>query len=162
MNHIYQKAAIVLTLGLLAGVAQADSSRDTIGLFRNSHESAAFFDKSYGYAVFPTVGKAGYVVGGAYGRGRVYSRGRYLGSASITQVSVGFQAGAEGYSEIVFFENKPALDKSTAGSFEFGAGATVVVITAAASASAGTAGVSGGASGGLVLRADAHRHIGND
>jgi len=148
VNHIYRKAAFVLALGLLVGVALADSSRDTIALFRNSHESAAFFDKSYGYAVFPTVGKAGYVVGGAYGRGRVYSRGRYLGSASITQVSVGFQAGAEGYSEIVFFENKPALDKFTAGSFEFDAGATVVVITAAASASAGTAGVSGGASGG--------------
>ncbi len=148
MKYIYQKATFVVTLGLLMGVAQADSSRDTIALFKNSHQSAAFFDKSYGYAVFPTVGKAGYVVGGAYGRGRVYSQGKYLGSASLTQVSVGLQAGAQGYSEIVFFEDKRALDEFTAGSFEFDAGASVVAITAAASASAGTAGISGGASGG--------------
>ena len=66
----------------------------------------------------------------------------------MTQVSAGIQAGAEDYSEIVFFENKRALDEFTAGSFEFDAGASVVAITAAASASAGTAGVSESASGG--------------
>ena len=148
VKSIYQKATFVLTAGLIMGVAQADSSRDTIALFKNAGQSAAFFDKSYGYAVFPTVGKAGYVIGGAYGRGRVYSQGKYLGSASITQVSVGFQAGAQGYSEIVFFQDKRALDEFTAGSFEFDAGASVVAVTAAASASAGTAGVGGGASGG--------------
>ncbi len=148
MKCIYQKATFVLALGLLAGAAQAGSSRDTIALFKNAGQSAAFFDHSYGYAVFPTVGKAGYVIGGAYGHGRVYSQGKYLGTASITQLSVGFQAGAEGYSEIVFFENRRALDKFTAGSYELDAGASVVAVTAAASASAGTAGVSGGASGG--------------
>ncbi|MGO9934183.1 MAG: YSC84-related protein [Steroidobacteraceae bacterium] len=148
MKFTYQKATFVLALGLLAGATQAGSSSDTIALFKNAGQSAAFFDNSYGYAVFPTVGKAGYVIGGAYGHGRVYAQGRYLGTASITQVSVGFQLGAQGYSEIVFFENRRALEKFTAGSYELDAGASVVAVTAAASASAGTAGVSGGASGG--------------
>ena len=148
MKFIYQKASCVLAFGLLMSAAQAGSDRDTVTLFKNAGQSAAYFDQSYGYAVFPTVGKAGYVVGGAYGRGRVYAQGRYLGTASITQVSVGFQAGAQGYSEIVFFENKRAMDEFTAGSFEFDAGASVVAVTAAASASAGTAGVDAAASGG--------------
>ncbi len=144
----HQKTSLVLAFGLFMGGAQAGSSQDTVALFKNAGQSAAFFDKSYGYAVFPTVDKAGYVVGGAYGRGRVYAQGRYLGNASITQVSVGFQAGVQGYSEIVFFENKRALDRFTSGTYEFDAGASVVAITAAASATAGTAGVDGAASGG--------------
>jgi lipid-binding SYLF domain-containing protein len=153
MKHIFSKATFALMVGLSMSAAHADSSsadrsRDTIALFKNAGQSAAFFDHSYAYAVFPTVGKAGYVVGGAYGRGRVYSQGKFIGSSAITQVSVGFQAGAEGYSEIVFFENKRALDEFTVGSFEFDAGASVVAITASASANAGTAGVSEGASGG--------------
>lgn len=148
MNYTYQKASIVAAFGLFMGAAQAGSSSDTVALFKNAGQSAAYFDNSYGYAVFPTVDKAGFVVGGAYGRGRVYAQGRYLGTASITQVSVGFQTGVQGYSEIVFFENKRALDDFTGGSFEFDAGASVVAITAAASGSVGTNGVSGGASGG--------------
>lgn len=153
MKRIFSLAIIALAAGLSATAAQADvgqvdRSRDTIALFKHAGQSAAFFDKSYAYAVFPSVGKAGYVVGGAYGRGRVYSQGRFIGTAAITQLSVGFQVGAEDYSEIVFFEDKRALDDFTAGSFEFDAGASVVVITAAASASGGTAGVSEGASAG--------------
>jgi lipid-binding SYLF domain-containing protein len=148
VKTICQRATVFLALGLLAGAALADSSSDTVALFKNAGQSAAFFDKSYGYAVFPTVGKAGYVIGGAYGRGRVYSQGQYLGNASITQLSVGFQVGAQGYSEIVFFEDKRALEEFTAGSYQFDAGASVVAVTAAASASAGTAGVGGSASGG--------------
>lgn len=159
MKRILPKATFVLTFGLWLSVAHADSTRDTIALFKHAGQSAAFFDKSYGYAVFPTVGKAGYVVGGAYGRGRVYSQGRYIGTVSVTQVSVGIQAGAQGYSEILFFEDKRALDEFTAGSFEFDAGASVVAITAAASASAGTTGVSESASGGQkdALTAGAYR-----
>jgi lipid-binding SYLF domain-containing protein len=148
VKHTYQKASLVLALGLFMGGAQAGSSRDTVELFKNAGQSAAYFGNSYGYAVFPTVDKAGFVVGGAYGRGRVYEGGRFIGTAAITQVSVGFQAGAQGYSEIVFFQDKRAMDEFTAGSFAFDADASVVAITAAASGSAGTEGVSGAASGG--------------
>src|SRR5258708_9993027 len=64
------------------------------------------------------------------------------------QVSVGFQAGGKAYSEIVFFEDKRALDEFESGNFEFGADASVVAITAAANAGAATNGVSAGASAG--------------
>lgn len=131
-----------------AGGARADDYSDTVALFRNAGESAAFFHGCYGYAVFPTVGKGGLVVGGAYGTGRVYAQGKFTGEASVTQVSVGFQAGGQAYSMIVFFENKTAYDEFTSGSFEFGADASAVAITAAAEATAGTTGASVSASGG--------------
>ena len=131
-----------------AGGARADKYHDTVELFRNAGESAEFFHNCYGYAVFPTVGKGGLVVGGAHGTGRVYAQGKYTGEASMTQLSVGFQAGGEAYSMIVFFENKTAYEEFTSGSFEFGADATAVAITAAAEASAGTTGANASASGG--------------
>ena len=128
--------------------ALADSYSDTVTLFKNSGESASFFNTCYGYAVFPTIGKAGLVVGGAHGKGRVYLHGKYVGDASVTQLSVGLQAGGQAYSQIVFLEDERAFKDFTSGHFEFGADASAVAITAAAQASAGTAGASAGASGG--------------
>jgi lipid-binding SYLF domain-containing protein len=105
-----------------------------------------FFDKAYGYAVFPTIGKAGLVVGGAHGTGRVYEKGQYVGDTSLTQLSIGFQAGGQAFSEIIFFENKAAFDIFTAGNFEMAATAQATAITASASASAGSTGASATAS----------------
>ncbi len=128
--------------------ALADSYSDTVTLFKNAGESASFFSNCYGYAVFPTVGKAGLVIGGAHGKGRVYEHGKYVGDASVTQLSVGLQAGGQAYSQIVFFEDQRAFKEFTGGDFEFGADVSAVAITAAAEASAGTSGASAGASGG--------------
>ena len=121
---------------------------DTIKIFEQAGESASFFDNSYGYAVFPTIGKAGIGIGGAHGKGRVYAQGKHVGDTSMTQLSIGFQLGAQGYSQIVFFEDQRAFDEFTSGNFEFGAQASAVAITAGASAGASTAGASAGASGG--------------
>jgi lipid-binding SYLF domain-containing protein len=133
---------------LAARPAVADDYSDTTTLFRNAGASAAYFKSSYGYAVFPTIGKGGLVVGGAHGKGRVYQKGKYIGDTSMTQVSVGFQAGGQAYSEMIFFEDQRALDEFTSGNFEFSGNVSAVAITAGASASAGTGGTSAGASGG--------------
>ena len=146
---------IVTRLGLFAvlvamsnSVAWADSDADTVNLFKNAGQSAAFFPKSYGYAVFPSIGKGGLGIGGAYGKGHVYEKGKLIGDTSVTQLSIGFQAGGQAYSQIVFFEDKRALNEFTSGNFEFGAGASAVAVTAGASANAGTTGTNAGASGG--------------
>jgi len=139
-------AALLLSWTAVSG---ADEYSDAIGLFKNAGQSAAFFPKSYGYAVFPTVGKGGFVVGGAHGTGHVYKHGAYVGDSSLTQLSVGLQAGAQAYSQIIFFEDRRAFDEFTQGNFEFGADIDAVAITAAAGVSAGTEGASAGASGGM-------------
>jgi len=146
---MYLRACLVFLLfALPLAQAGADEYSDTIKVFKNAGESGTFFAKSYGYAVFPTIGKAGMVVGGAYGKGRVYAEGAYVGDTSVTQLSVGFQLGGQAYSQIIFFEDKHAFDEFTGGNFEFGAEASAVAITAGASAEATTTGSSAGASGG--------------
>ncbi|HEY6824390.1 MAG TPA: lipid-binding SYLF domain-containing protein [Steroidobacteraceae bacterium] len=131
-----------------AAMSRADDFTDTIQMFKDAGASKGFFDNSYGYAVFPGIGKGGFVVGGAHGNGRVYRKGAHTGEVSMTQVSVGFQIGGQAFREIIFFEDERAYSEFTKGSFEFAADATAVAITAGAEASAGTTGASAGASGG--------------
>lgn len=143
----------LLTLAALAwlgagSTAHADEFDATIELFENAGESGEFFDKSYAYAVFPTVGKGALVVGGAHGVGRVYERGRYVGDITLTQLSVGFQAGGQAYSQIVFMQDLRAFKEFTSGEFGFGAGVSAVAITAGANAMASTTGSSASVSGG--------------
>ena len=139
---------IAAALCLVAAPAFADKYADTVSLFKNAGQSASFFGKSYGYAVFPTIGKAGLGIGGAHGEGRVYEQGKYVGDTKMTQLSIGWQAGAEGYSEMIFFQDKRSFDEFTSGNFEFGANVGAVVITAAASGTATTTGSTATASGG--------------
>jgi lipid-binding SYLF domain-containing protein len=136
-----------LTIALPLGPAMADDYADTIKVFRNAGQSSKFFGSSYGYAVFPTIGKGGIGIGGAHGSGRVYEKGAYVGDTSMTQITVGLQLGGQAYSQIIFFQDKRAFDEFTSGNFEFGAQATAVAITAGAQAQAGTTGTSAGASG---------------
>ena len=143
-----RRFVIVCLLLLGAGAAHADRYSDTIALFKNAGASGAYFSRCYAYAVFPTVGEGGFIVGGAHGKGRVYVNGVLTGDAAMTQLSAGFQAGGKAYSQIIFFEDKRALDEFESGSFEFAAGASAVAVTAGANASAGTTGAVSGASGG--------------
>lgn len=147
MNKSLQSifAALVLA-GLGAGLARADSYDDAIHTFKQAGKCGAFFANAYGYAVFPTVGGAGFVIGAAHGKGWVYAHGALTGDSTMNLLSAGFQAGAKAYSEIIFFEDKRALDEFESGHFQFGAGAGAVAITAAAEAGAGTTGVSSEAS----------------
>jgi lipid-binding SYLF domain-containing protein len=148
MKRLQQLFVFSLSLFAAVGVANAGKYEDTISLFRNAGESAAFFKNSYAYAVFPNIGEGGFVVGGAFGRGHVYVAGKLVGDATMKQLSVGFQAGGKDFTQIIFFQDKRALDQFESGSFEFSAGASAIAITAGANASAGTNGVTSGASAG--------------
>ena len=66
----------------------------------------SFFDQAFGYAIFPTVGKGGIGIGGAYGKGEVYQKGKLIGTTWLKQISIGFQFGGQSYSEIIFFKDK--------------------------------------------------------
>lgn len=154
-------AVLLLTAAALlaSNPARADKYAHTVTLFKNAGASAEFFNKSYGYAVFPTIGKGGFVAGAAYGEGRVYAQGAPIGKTTMTQLSVGWQLGGQAYSQIIFFEDRRSLEEFTSGNFEFDATAGAIAITAAASASAGTAGASAAASGGQKDAATAGRYF---
>ena len=65
----YLAGALLLAL---SSSALADKYNDTVALFQNAGDSNAFFSSAYGYAVFPTIAKAGFGVGGARGKGKVF------------------------------------------------------------------------------------------
>jgi lipid-binding SYLF domain-containing protein len=138
--------AVLMGFGIVHAAEEADDA-DTIAVYKRAMESRHFFDTAYGYAVFPTIGEGGLILGAALGKGRVYVQGKPAGDATLKQLSAGLQAGGKAYSEIIFFEDKRALDEFESGKFEFSAGASAIAITAAAGASVGTNGVQANASG---------------
>ncbi|RJG48180.1 YSC84-related protein [Motilimonas pumila] len=138
-------SVFVLSIATLFSVqAAADDVSNTIQDFRSSPDVNAFFGDAYGYAVFPTVGKGGFGIGGAYGEGVVFKSGKRMGETNLVQLSFGFQAGGQAYSQIVFLQDKRAYDKFTSGNFEFSAQASAVAITVGASAKASTGGNTAG------------------
>ena len=139
---------LFIALACFSLPADADSYQETIRVFLEAGQSGAFFDNAYGYAVFPTIGKGGLGIGAARGSGRVFVAGNPVGDTTMTQLSIGFQAGGQAYSQIIFFEDERAFRDFSSGNFEFGANASAVAITAGASATAGSTGASAGASGG--------------
>ena len=149
------KISLLLIFALIFGIADypsvaanTENYSSTITIFRNSPAVAKFFKNSYGYAVFPTIGKGAYVIGGSYGEGQVYRHGKVTGKTTVIAGSIGFQAGGEAFSQIIFFKDKWAYDTFTSGNFEFDATAQAVVITAGAEAQVGTSGATAGATAG--------------
>ena len=124
---------------------EAQEDKAAIAAFMESPVASKFHKSSYGYAVFPTIGKGGFGIGGAHGSGRVYVGGKKTGDTSMTQISFGLQAGGQAYRQVIYFENKEAFTKFTTGDFEFGAQAEAIALTASAGASAGTEGTSASA-----------------
>jgi lipid-binding SYLF domain-containing protein len=94
---------------------------------------AKVFAGAYGYAVFPTVAKAGIGLGGARGKGYVYQHARLIGRSTLTQVTIGFQLGGQAYSEVVFFKTPAALENFKSGHLKLDAQASAVALTARAS-----------------------------
>lgn len=128
----------------------ADSYDGTLDVFESSPDLKPYFDNAYGYAVFPKVGRGGIVVGGSYGNGQVYENGQVAGHVSLTKLSIGFQLGAQAFSEIIFLQDKRAFDEFISNGFEFDASASAVVVVLGAQAQAGTAGSSASAALGSV------------
>lgn len=113
----------------LSAPVWADKFEATLSDFKAANGTEEFFSEAYGYAIFPTVGKGGIGIGGAYGKGRVFAGGSYTGDTSVAQLTIGFQLGGQAYSQIIFFQDKHSFDRFTSGSFEFGAEVSAVALT---------------------------------
>ncbi len=148
MNSIKFWFSLVLTIILLSisTVAIANDYKQTIELFQKATAVKPFFEEAYGYAVFPSVGKGGIIIGGAYGSGRVYEEKNISGTATLKKISIGFQLGGQAFSEIIFFQDKRSYDEFISGNYEFDGSVSAVIVTAAAQAQASTHGNTAGAS----------------
>ncbi len=115
-----------------------------------------FFDSSVAHVVIPTVGKAGFGIGGARGKGLLIENGQPTAVVTLTQLTIGFQWGGQAYSEYLFFQDDVALQDFKRGNYELGAQASAVAVTAGASADADYSGgiaIFTRAKGGLMYEA---------
>jgi lipid-binding SYLF domain-containing protein len=86
----------------------------------------ATLKKAYAYAIFPKVGKGGFIVGASHGDGEVYQKGKLIGRSKMTQTTIGAQVGGQTYAEVILFKNKKALDRFKNSRFEGSAAATAI------------------------------------
>jgi len=94
-------------------------------------------NKAYGYAVFPSVGKASLVVGGSYGKGAVFAKGKFIGYATIGQTTIGVQIGGDTFTEVIVFKDRKDFDNMKRGKLAFAADASAVLVKAGAAAARG-------------------------
>jgi lipid-binding SYLF domain-containing protein len=107
---------------------------ETIAKFKQADSSMkVYFDKAYGYIVFPGIGKGGFIIGGGHGDGWVYEKGTLIGRATVTQLTVGAQIGGQSYREIIFFADKKTLDDFKKGNWELSAQASAIMVKEGAS-----------------------------
>ncbi|MBL7748147.1 MAG: hypothetical protein JNM19_12000 [Chitinophagaceae bacterium] len=111
-----------------------DSKEAKADFIKTDSDMSSLFANSYGWAIFPNVGKGGIGIGGAAGNGMVYERGTLVGKAKLTQVTVGFQLGGQVYREVIFFETEADLNRFRADKIEFSAQASAVAVTSGVSA----------------------------
>lgn len=137
----------LLALAILAGPAFAfepdinnrlelDVQRAIVNIKKADPGIETFFENAAGYAVFPSVGKGGLIVGGAYGKGLVIVGEKVDGQTTMSQATIGLQLGGQKYAQFIFFRDDIALQHFKRGNFEFGAQASAVAVTAGASADA--------------------------
>jgi lipid-binding SYLF domain-containing protein len=131
---------------LIASNALAQSSKDKEIISDSQEAKASFikqdpslgnvFAKAYAFAIFPNVGKGGLGIGGAAGNGTAYEKGKLVGMAKMKQVTIGLQAGGQGYREVIFFENAGSFKKFKENNVEFSAQVSAVAASSGASANA--------------------------
>jgi lipid-binding SYLF domain-containing protein len=132
MNALKIIATVALAaVAMLAPVQAQDKDEkeaaDTIARFKKADANLAkWFDGAHGYAVFPSIGKGGLVVGGGGGGGRVYEKGGYIGNARMSFASIGAQVGGQTFAEVIFFETPAALARFKENRFEWAAGMSAV------------------------------------
>jgi lipid-binding SYLF domain-containing protein len=96
-----------------------NEARQAIEGFKRADSTlGTFFDRSSGFAIFPSVGKGGFIVGGAHGKGLVY------------------QAGGQSFAEVIFFETPSAVEDFKTGKFEMSAEVSAVAAAEGASKAA--------------------------
>ncbi|MDN5864078.1 MAG: hypothetical protein L0I62_02520 [Gammaproteobacteria bacterium] len=121
--------------GEKAAPATASRYQETLDRMINKDPGIKrFLGSSYGYAVFPTVGKGALIVGGAYGEGAAFRQGELVAHCTIAKGSIGFQIGGKAYSEVIFFKTRPYFDDFVNGNFSFTTGVSAVAVTTGAAA----------------------------
>ena len=109
----------------------------TIALYRQKDPGIdEFFARSVAYVVFPSVGKGGLGIGAAHGTGILFERGAPVGKVTMSQVSIGAQAGGQEFSQIVFYQTEDRVAELKGGKAQLAGNLSAVALSQGASATA--------------------------
>lgn len=149
MNRSFQvlPAILVFLVGAIGckTAPTSEASRDSLLLsseqalreMRNADSSLDPFVKSArGYAIFPSVGSGGLVVGGSWGRAVVFEGDKHIGFADMTQANVGLTAGGQRFRQLIVFQDQASLDRFKQNQLTLDANLTAVALTSGAAGSA--------------------------
>jgi len=134
-------AAAVAALTMFAVVSTAhaetpehiDRSSDAAlqQLYDTNPAARAIAEHARAILVFPSIVKAGFVVGGAFGEGELKEGSEVRSYYNSVTGSVGFQAGAQSYGYVVFLMNQDAVRYvHRSEGWEVGVGPTIVIVDA--------------------------------
>ena len=127
-------ASFLLTVG---AIAQAEtkaaldmSSKEALNhLIATVPAARTLSEKAIAVLVFPSITKAGFMVGGQFGDGVLWQQGKPVAYYNNSGASFGLQAGAQTYGYAMFFMKESALKSlEKADGFEVGVGPSVVVV----------------------------------
>ncbi len=128
----------VVSMLLVAGTtAQAEtkaaldmSSKEALNqLIASVPAARTLSEKAIAVLVFPSITKAGFMVGGQFGDGVLWQNGKPTAYYNTSGASFGLQAGAQTYGYAMFFMKESALKSlEKADGFEVGVGPSVVVV----------------------------------
>lgn len=113
-----------------------ESGKAKTAFIQTDPSMATLFESSYGYVIFPKIGKGGLIVGGSGGDGILYEKGKAAGMVKTGQITVGAQIGGQAYREVIFFENQDALDRMKASKTEFSSQISAVAVKSGVSKNA--------------------------
>jgi len=137
MHRILVRSMSVLVVGLLlatpAAAERGKLDRSVAAAVENLANkvpaSGELIAKASGILVFPQVYKAGFVFGGAVGKGALQIHGQTVQYYRTTAVSWGFQLGAQARTEVVLFLTDEALERFRGGNgWQAGVDGSIAVI----------------------------------
>ena len=112
---------------LAGGGDLREEAEKAIKVFQNADSQLTnSFRRAAGFAIFPGVGKGGFIFGAEHGNGVVYENGKPIGEATLTEINVGAQIGGQSFYEVIFFETAEALANFKRGNFEMSAKVSAV------------------------------------
>lgn len=131
-------SSVVAGCAIIPGLGGNDPAARAVETFQQADPSLKqhFFERSAGYAVFPSVREGGPLWGGAFDRGVLYEEGEPVGSVTLIQARLDFQFDDRQFREIIFFQTPDDVARLKDGDLVLSAKRSGIAATEGAGAGA--------------------------
>jgi lipid-binding SYLF domain-containing protein len=116
-------------LAASASEINRDANAALAKLYEKVPEARALGARAKGTLIFPSIVKAGFLVGAQYGEGVMRKQGKNAGYYNTVAASYGLQAGVQSFGYVLFFMTDSAVDYlGKSEGFEIGVGPSIVIL----------------------------------